>query len=47
MLMETRPKKFAAQWTEEVVAPNYFNTFMQESACNDNDIDDESEMKFM
>jgi hypothetical protein len=29
------------------VAPNIFNSFMQQRACNDNDIDDENEMKFL
>jgi hypothetical protein len=47
MLMEQRPRKLGSKWKEEVVAPNYFNTFMQESPCNENDIDDESEMKFL
>ncbi len=45
--MEQRPRKLGSKWNEEVVAPNYFNTFMQESPCNENDIDDESEMKFL
>lgn len=47
MLMEMSPIALRSQNCDQSLAPNYFNSFFVEQACNDNDADDAAEMRYI